>query len=138
AGYNLDMAASDAPFNMAHLLVGSEGTLGWLRSIKLKLSPLPRHKTLRLVHFPTFHRAMEAAQHIVELGPDAVELVDRTMIELSRGIAAFRTTVEATVRGEPEAILLVEFTGADRAESLAKLARLSELMGDLGLPGSVV
>ncbi|HEX7081348.1 MAG TPA: FAD-linked oxidase C-terminal domain-containing protein [Gammaproteobacteria bacterium] len=138
AGYNLDMAASDAPFNMAHLLVGSEGTLGWLRSIKLKLSPLPRHKTLGVVHFPTFHRAMEAAQHIVELGPDAVELVDRTMIELSRGIAAFRTTVEATVRGEPEAILLVEFTGADRAESLAKLARLSELMGDLGLPGSVV
>jgi FAD/FMN-containing dehydrogenase/Fe-S oxidoreductase len=138
AGYNLDMASTDAPFNMAHLLVGSEGTLGWFRSIELKLAPLPRHKTLGVVHFPTFFEAMELTQHIVELEPAAVELVDRTMIELSRDIAAFRATVDNVVRGEPEAVLLVEFAGDDRGAQLAKLARLGELMGDLGLPGSVV
>jgi FAD/FMN-containing dehydrogenase/Fe-S oxidoreductase len=138
AGYNLDLVSADAPFNMAQLLVGSEGTLAYFRRIKLRLAALPRHKTLGVVHFPTFYRAMDAAQHIVELGPAAVELVDRTMIELSREIAAFRGTIEKAVRGEPDAILLVEFAGNDRAEQAAKLARLVELMGDLGLPGSVV
>ena len=137
AGYNLDMAAT-GPFNMAHLLVGSEGTLAYFRRIKLKLSPLPPHKVLGVVHFPTFHKAMELTQHIVKLEPSAVELVDRTMIDLSRENPAFRETIDRTVRGEPDAILLVEFAGEGEADQLKKLDSLSELMGDLGLPGSVV
>jgi FAD/FMN-containing dehydrogenase/Fe-S oxidoreductase len=137
AGYNLDMASPDA-FNMAQMLVGSEGTLGYFRKLQLKLAPLPKHKALGVVHFPTFYRAMELTRHIVELEPAAVELVDRTMIELSRDIAAFRATMDRTIRGEPDAILLVEFAGDDQAPQLAKLRRLTELMGDLGLPGSVV
>jgi FAD/FMN-containing dehydrogenase/Fe-S oxidoreductase len=137
AGYNLDMA-STGPFNMAQLLVGSEGTLACFRRIKLKLSPLPPHKVLGIVHFPTFYKAMELTQHIVRLEPSAVELVDRTMIELSRENPAFRETVDSTVRGEPDAILLVEFAGDDKATQLSKLGALSELMGDLGLPDSVV
>lgn len=138
AGYNLDMASDSGPFNMAHLLVGSEGTLACFQRLKLKLSPLPPHKTLGVVHFARFYHAMESTQHIVKLGPAAVELVDHTMIELSREIVQFRDTVARFIRGEPEAILLVEFAGEDRGEQLAKLRRLGELMGDLGLPGSVV
>jgi FAD/FMN-containing dehydrogenase/Fe-S oxidoreductase len=138
AGYNLDLAADAGPFNMAHLLVGSEGTLACFQRLKLKLSPLPFHKTLGVVHFASFYKAMESTQHIVRLRPAAVELVDRTMIELSREIAQFRDTVAKFIRGEPEAILLVEFAGEDRDEQLAKLKRLGELMGDLGLPGRVV
>jgi len=137
AGYNLDMASSGA-FNMAHLLVGSEGTLGYFRKLKLKLAPLPRHKALGIVHFPTFYRAMELTREIVKLEPAAVELVDRTMIGLSREIASFRATVEKTIRGDPDAILLVEFAGDELGPQVAKLQRLVELMGDLGLPGSVV
>ncbi|HEX6999045.1 MAG TPA: FAD-linked oxidase C-terminal domain-containing protein [Gammaproteobacteria bacterium] len=137
AGYNLDMASPGA-FNLAHILVGSEGTLAYFEKIKLKLAPLPAARTLGVVHFPTFHRAMELTRHIVALGPAAVELVDRTMIDLSRGIAAFRSIVERTVRGEPDAILLVEFAGDDRGEQVRKLGELEELMADLGLPGSVV
>jgi FAD/FMN-containing dehydrogenase/Fe-S oxidoreductase len=137
AGYNLDMASA-GPFNMAHLLVGSEGTLGYFRRIQLKLAPLPRHKALGIVHFPTFYQAMDLTRHIVALEPSAVELVDRTMIGLSREIAAFRATVEQTIHGDPDAILLVEFAGDDRGEQLAKLRQLGELMADLGLPGSVV
>ena len=137
AGYNLDMA-STGPFNMAHLLVGSEGTLGYFRRIKLKLAPLPPHKVLGIAHFPTFREAMSHTQHIVKLDPAAVELVDRTMIELARANPAFRGTVDRAVRGDPDAILLVEFAGDDRAEQVRKLGQLVELMGDLGLPGSVV
>jgi FAD/FMN-containing dehydrogenase/Fe-S oxidoreductase len=137
AGYNLDMASGGA-FNMSHVLVGSEGTLGFFRKLQLKLAPLPRHKALGIVHFPTFYRAMELTREIVKLEPTAVELVDRTMIGLSREIASFRATVDKTIRGDPDAILLVEFAGDELAPQVAKLKRLAELMGDLGLPGSVV
>ena len=136
-GYNLDMAAGPA-VNMAHLLVGSEGTLAYSRRLHLNLSPLPRHKTLGVCHFPRFYASMEAPQHIVRLEPVAVELVDRTMIGLARGNPAFRATVEQFIRGDPDAILLVEFAGDDREEQLRKLKQLAELMGDLGLPGGVV
>jgi len=123
---------------MAHLLVGSEGTLAFSRRLQLNLSPLPRHKTLGVCHFASFYRAMEAPQHIVKLDPTAVELVDRTMIGLARANPAFRATVDQCVKGDPDAILLVEFAGDDRDEQLRRLKQLVELMGDLGLPGSVV
>src|SRR6185436_16827313 len=122
-------------FNMAHLLVGSEGTLAWSRRLQLNLSPLPPHKTLGVCHFPTFYRSMEAPRHIVKLGPTAVELVDRTMIGLARGNPAFRGTVDQCVKGDPDAILLVEFAGDDRDEQLRRLQQLVELMADFGLPG---
>ena len=126
------------PVNLATLLCGSEGTLAVSRRIELKLSPLPKNKALGICHFATFRKAMEAAQHIVKLGPVAVEVVDRTLIELARDIAMFRPVMETYVRGKPDALLLVEFAEDDQAENLRRLDRLDELMGDLGHPGSVV
>ena len=136
-GYNLDMLSGE-PFNMAHLLVGSEGTLAYSRCLHLNLAPLPKVKTLGVCHFPTFYQAMEAPRHIVKLAPAAVELVDRTMIGLARSNPAFRGTVERSIKGDPDAVLLVEFAGEDRDEQLRKLRQLGELMGDLGFPGGVV
>ncbi|MDR5881355.1 FAD-linked oxidase C-terminal domain-containing protein [Caballeronia sp. LZ032] len=146
AGYNLDLfdCQSPLPFNddgqpnLANLLVGSEGTLAFSRQLTLKLAPLPAHKTLGVVNFPTFWAAMDMTQHIVKLGPVAVELVDRTMIDLAMSNPAFRPVIGKALTGNPEAILLVEFAGAERDEQVTKLARLVELMSDLGLPGSVV
>jgi FAD/FMN-containing dehydrogenase/Fe-S oxidoreductase len=136
-GYNIDMIA-EAGHNMAHLVVGSEGTLAFFNEIELELQPIPAHRALGICHFPTFYKAMESTQHIVKLGPSAVELVDRTMIELSRDIAMFRPVVERFVRGEPAALLLVEFAGDDASDNLRRLKQLVELMGDLGLPDAVV
>ncbi|MFI5000944.1 MAG: FAD-binding and (Fe-S)-binding domain-containing protein [Reyranellales bacterium] len=145
-GYNLDVffPQSERPYttdnsvNLAHLLVGSEGTLAVTERLTLKLSPLPKHKTLGVVNFASFHKAMDSAQHIVKLKPTAVELVDRTMIELARTNPAFRPVIERALIGTPEAILLVEFAGEEREAQLRDLARLVELMADLGMPGSVV
>jgi len=149
-GYNLDVFHNrnekpytrDGSVNLAHLLVGSEGTLALTRSLQLQLSELPRAKVLGVVNFPSFYKAMDSAQHIVKLGADgtltAVELVDRTMIELSLQNPAFAPTVRSALIGSPDALLLVEFAGADKAALTKKLARLQELMGDLGMPGSVV
>ncbi|MCB1997593.1 MAG: FAD-binding oxidoreductase, partial [Rhodoferax sp.] len=146
AGYNLDIfhPRSERPYtgdgsvNLAHLLVGSEGTLAVTRRLHLQLARLPKHKVLGVVNYTSFHAAMDSAQHIVKLDPSAVELVDRTMIELARANPAFRPVIETALIGQPEAILLVEFSGGDRTVLLKQLAALVTLMGDLGLPGSVV
>lgn len=150
AGYNLDIfhPQSELPYtqdgsvNLAHLLVGSEGTLGYYKSLKLKLAPLPQHKVLGIVNFGSFYKAMDSAQHIVKLGPTAVELVDRTMIDLARSNPSFKKVIETALIDHtaktPEAILLVEFSGEAHAPLLEKLKALQELMSDLGLPGSVV
>ena len=136
-GYNIDMI-SDAGHNMAHLLVGSEGTLAFFSEIELDLQPIPPHRVLGICHFPTFYRAMDATQHIVKLGPAAVELVDRTMIGLARDNPVFRPVVDRFVKGEPDAILLCEFAGPDADDNLRRLKQLVELMGDLGFPDSVI
>ncbi len=144
-GYNLDAlvpGASNRPGggrpNLAHLLVGSEGTLAFSTRIDLALHRLPRHKVLGICHFPSFYEAMASTQHIVRLDPAAVELVDRTMMDLARDIPMFRPTIERFVRGTPESLLLVEFAGDDLDDQLIRLRRLDELMGDLGFPGAVV
>ena len=124
--------------NPSHLFVGSEGTLGLFKRLHLKLSPIPQNKTLGVCHFNTFYSAMEAAQHLVTLGPSAVELVDRTMINLSRDIPMFAKTVDQFVRGEPDALLLVEFSGDDQADNIRQLDALEEMMADLGHPNGVV
>jgi FAD/FMN-containing dehydrogenase/Fe-S oxidoreductase len=133
-GYNLDaLVPGRNDINLAHLLVGSEGTLAFSRKIELKLSPQLGRRALGACHFGSFHEAMKAAAHIVALGPIAVELIDRTMLGLARDIAMFRPTVDAFLRGDPEAILFVEFAEDDWDENLRRLKRLGELLGDLGL-----
>src|SRR5438067_392852 len=79
-GYNIDIFhpqserpyTADGSVNFAHLLVGSEGTLAWTRALELDVVPLPRHRALGVVNFPTLHRAMECARHLVTLAPTAV------------------------------------------------------------------
>jgi FAD/FMN-containing dehydrogenase/Pyruvate/2-oxoacid:ferredoxin oxidoreductase delta subunit len=133
-GYNLDsLMPGRNELNLAHILVGSEGTLGFSNRIELKLSPvLASRRTIGACHFGSFRGAMEAAQHIVQLGPIAVELIDRTMLGLARGIEMFQPTIASVVRGDPEAILFVEFGEEEEGENLRRLFALSELIGTLG------
>src|SRR6266480_2665704 len=109
-GYNLDaLVPRNAPNNMAHLLVGSEGTLAFTTKVELKLWPVIRNKVLGVCHFGSFYQAMDAAQHLVKLRPIGV-----------------------AVRGDPDAVLIVEFAEEDQAENIRRLKQLGELMADLG------
>ena len=145
-GYNIDVFhpqsvrpyTADGSVNFAHLLVGSEGTLAWTRQLTVQLAPLPTHRTLGVVNFSSLHQAMQSAEAIVTLGPSAVELVDRTMIDLARSNPAFQPVIDAALIGSPQAILLVEFIGDTADDPLRRLDDLAALMGDLGLPNSVV
>ncbi len=136
-GYNIDALTADRP-NMATLLVGSEGTLAFSEKITLKLSPLPGQKALGICHFPTFYAAMDATQHIVTLDPTAVELFDRNIIDLARDIPIFRPVLDEFLRGEPQALLIVEFAEEEMDENLRRLKRLDDLMADLGFQDAVV
>ena len=142
-GYNIDALMPDAMalrpgggdgdgINLAHLLVGSEGTLAYSTAIELKLWPLPAKKLMGICHFPTFYKAMDAAQHLVTLDPVAVELVDDTMIALGRSIPIFQKTIEEVVRGDPAALLVVEFAEDGMVENHRRLEQLHTMMADLG------
>src|SRR3979409_1239278 len=132
-GYNLDaLVPRNAPNNMAHLLVGSEGTLAFTTQVELKLWPIIRNKVLGVCHFGSFYEAMDAAQYLVKLRPIAVELVDRTMLALGREIEMFRPIIATAVRGDPDAVLIVEFAEEDQTENIRRLQQLGELVADLG------
>jgi FAD/FMN-containing dehydrogenase/Fe-S oxidoreductase len=140
-GYNIDAltvaARASGRDNLSRLLVGSEGTLAFSAAIELTLHPVKPRKVLGICQFSTFRHAMEASRHIVMLGPEAVELVDRTMIDLGRSIPIYRTAIDRMLLGEPDSLLIVEFHGHDDASLLAKLADLETLIGDLGYLGVV-
>jgi len=132
-GYNVDaLTPNGATHNLAHLLVGSEGTLAYSTAIELKLAPIPLQRVLGICHFPSFYEAMDATQHIVELGPHAVELIDSTMISLARDIDIYKDSVAEFVQGDPAAVLMVEFAFETEQENLTHLKLLHERMADLG------
>ncbi|MBI0535120.1 FAD-binding oxidoreductase [Roseomonas sp. KE2513] len=141
-GYNLEALTPEARANgrgnLARILVGSEGTLAFSAGIDLKLWPIKPRKALGICQFPTFRAAMEASKHLVTLNPEAVELVDRTMIDLGRSIDIYRPTIDRMVIGEPDSLLIVEFHGHEDAALARELRRLDEMMADLGYPGAVV
>jgi FAD/FMN-containing dehydrogenase/Fe-S oxidoreductase len=140
-GYNIDAltpaARASGRDNLARLLVGSEGTLAFSAALELALHPIKPRKMLGICQFPTFREAMRAARHIVKLDPEAVELVDRNMIELGRNNPVWRPIIDEMLVGEPDSLLIVEFHGHEDGKLRAKLRELEELMADLGCPDVV-
>ena len=141
-GYNIDAltpaAGATGRANPARLLVGSEGTLAFSAALELKLQPIKTRKVLGICQFPSFRAAMEATRHLITLDPEAVELIDRTMIDLGRSIPIYRKTIDRMLVGEPQSLLIVEFHGFEDGPLLAQLAELETMMADLGFPGQVV
>jgi FAD/FMN-containing dehydrogenase/Fe-S oxidoreductase len=132
-GYNIDaLNPRNNRINLAHVLVGSEGTLAFSTGVTLQLSPVLGKRALGVCHFGSFHVAMDAAQYLVTLKPIAVELVDDTMLGLAAEIPMFHATLEAMLRGKPQAILLVEFDSGEE-ENARRMKQLNQMMGDLGL-----
>lgn len=137
AGYNLDRISTEGE-GIVRLLVGSEGTLAFFTELELQLSPRPSHTVLGVCGFADLAGALKAVRDIVKLEPSAVELVDGTLLDLARRIPQLRGAVAEFVSGDPRALLLVEFSGADPGRLDDDLGRLDELMGDLGRPDSLV
>jgi Fe-S oxidoreductase/FAD/FMN-containing dehydrogenase len=136
-GYNLDELILPQP-NLARLLVGSEGTLGISTAITLALTDVPRHRVLGICQFPDFRSAMATTQYLVELGPIAVELVDRNILALGDQNPVFAATLQAMTRGRPDCLLIVEFAGDALDPLLQRLKDLDRCMADHGFANAVV
>jgi len=130
-GYAIDMLARMEPFteggsafNFCSLIAGSEGTLAFVTSAKIKLTPLdPPHKKLVCIHCRTIDESLRANLIAVKHRPSAVELMDHYVFEATkrnRGQAENRFFIE----GDPQAILVAELTRTSEEQLDADIAAL--------------
>lgn len=132
-GYNLnEFTNAEVPFNLAKLMVGSEGTLGVVAEARVRLVPLPRAKAVMAIEFADLLDALEATPHILPHGPSAVEVMDRFILDHTRQNAELERKRRAVIDGDPGALLCVELY-ADAAGDLPP--RLAALERDLRARG---
>jgi FAD/FMN-containing dehydrogenase/Fe-S oxidoreductase len=117
-GYNLDeFIDPDRPFNLAKMMVGSEGTLGAVLSATLNLVPLPNHKSVLAIQFATLSDSLAATPLILRHRPSAIEVMDGFILNHTKQSPALHALRETFIEGDPASLLCVEFYG-DRAEDL--------------------
>ena len=148
AGYNLDEYVKNAgskevtpyrrdgcdenhPFSLTKILVGSEGTLATTVEATINLVPIPKLTALCVVHFESLVASMEAMQPILECDPTAVELIDKTILDMARGSLEF-SRLTTFIEGEPAALLAVEFYGETHSELKSQLERLEKTLKGAG------
>lgn len=130
-GYRLDRLAGPGPFDLAEFVVGSEGTLVVATRASVTLTPKPRHAVIAVGHFTSTPAAIAATEDALSLDPSAVELMDRTILELSRQRAEY-ASLGTFLEGDPDALLFVTFSGDDEAEARERSQRLAALWRDNG------
>lgn len=123
-GYNLDAFPETGDWNLAHLIVGSEGTLATVLEAKLNLEPIPPAKGVCVVHFDQLGQALRTVERIVAHGPSAVEILDATVIGLSRQNLETQR-ICGWIEGDPAAVLIVEFFAESETEIVAKIDALT-------------
>src|SRR5690606_21517582 len=139
-GYAIDMLArmqpfnpAGGPFNFSSLIAGSEGTLAFVTSAKIRLTPLePPHKILVCIHCNSIDESLNANLVALEHRPSAVELMDHYIFEATRrniGQVENRFFIE----GEPKAILVAELTRSSETEVEAEAQALIEDLKAKGL-----
>ena len=142
AGYNLDrllkMMERGESFNLAPLIVGSEGTLGVVTRVKLGLVEIPKHTHLSVVHFKSLRESMEAVPTILEHQPAAVELIDRYFNQLAATSTEWGALLPHYFRNDPAAVLVVEFYGDTLSELVERAERLQAHLAEVGYRGEVV
>jgi len=124
-------------FNLAKLMVGSEGTLAVVAEAKLNLVPRPKMTALCVVHFDSVAASAEATPTILECHPSAIELIDAVMITLTRAIPAYARQL-TFIQGSPGAILVVEFFGESEAELIGQIEKLEHLLRSRGVAKTFV
>jgi FAD/FMN-containing dehydrogenase/Fe-S oxidoreductase len=122
-GYRLDRLADGAPFDLAKFIVGSEGTLAIITCARVGLVPKPSKQVFAVGHFETVQGAINATEDALSLQPAGVELLDRTILDLSRQKIEY-AALGKILQGDPEALLFVSFTGDDEAELVTAMDEL--------------
>ncbi len=127
AGYNLHLLQRAHKPDLTALITGSEGTLGVITEATLNLVPVPKAKRLALVHFSNLRQAMEAVPQILESQPDAIEVLDKMLLDLTRDRVEYRRLL-TFVQGDPAIILVVEYTGESDSKLDADIQTLDAIL----------
>ncbi|MEA3448359.1 MAG: FAD-linked oxidase C-terminal domain-containing protein [Bacteroidota bacterium] len=139
-GYAIDVlfntsvfGKSDKPLNLSSLICGSEGTLAFITAVKLNLEPLPpAQNALVCVHTHSLDEAFRANLIALKYKPSSIELMDDQILELSKHNREQEKN-RFFVKGNPKAILIVEFA-RDTMEEIETLAEnMKKDMGQQGL-----
>ncbi|WP_020528624.1 FAD-binding and (Fe-S)-binding domain-containing protein [Flexithrix dorotheae] len=109
-GYNLDEFIHTDQWNLAKLITGSEGTLAVTLDLKLNLVPLPKHKSVCVVHYQELLEAIGSVESMLKYQPSAIEILDKTVVDMSRENITTKRSCHF-IEGNPKAILIVEFYG---------------------------
>ncbi len=137
-GYRLDrLADPSTPFDLATFVVGSEGTLAIATEAVVRLVPKPKHTVYAIGHFDTTQHAIEATTDALACDPAQVELMDKTILDLSRQKIEYADLGKSLV-GDPAALLFVSFTGDELDDVLPQLDRLISLWAEHGHGYSVL
>jgi len=131
-GYNLDEFVGEEDWNLAKLLCGSEGTLGITLEATLNLELLPKYKSICVVHFDELLQAIDAVNPMLDFGPSAVEILDATVVDLSRKNLTTKRHAHF-IEGNPAAIQIVEFYGQTKAEIEERPQKMVAHLKKLGL-----
>ncbi|MQA17060.1 MAG: FAD-binding protein, partial [Pseudonocardiaceae bacterium] len=125
-GYRLDRLAAGADFDLATFVVGSEGTLAVATEATVHLVDKPARTVIAVGHFRSTTAAIAATQDALACDPAAVELIDRTILDLSRQRHEY-ARLGSILEGDPDALLFVTFSGDDEGALAADLDRLTAL-----------
>lgn len=126
-GYNLDEFIHTNEWNLAKLITGSEGTLCTILEAKINLVELPKFKSACVVHFDSVMDAIKAVDPILKFQPAAVEILDHTVIDLSRkNLEALRN--RDFIQGTPGAVLIVEFYDEIEKATLDRPQAMTDLL----------
>jgi FAD/FMN-containing dehydrogenase/Fe-S oxidoreductase len=116
----------DPAFEMHRLIVGSEGTLALVAEATLRVIRKPTERTLLRIYFDDLVTMGEAVVALRPFGPSALEVIDKTTIDLVRGsIPEWNQAMPATLRS----ILLCEFDGASKDEVAAAVSKAKGVLG---------
>jgi FAD/FMN-containing dehydrogenase/Fe-S oxidoreductase len=131
-GYALDKLCEMAPiepegrpFNLCELLCGSEGTLALTTNARLNLEPIPSEKIVLIPHFNSLNDAMLATMAAVRMKPTAVELVDKAILDATKGNQMYHPH-RFFISGEPKYVLIIQFDGDNAAILQKKTERLKD------------
>lgn len=114
-------------YNLTQLMVGSEGTLGIVTKIVLKLIPLPLHDLLMLVPFRSLEQAGEAVSAIFRAGftPSAIELVEVDALKI---VAQFVASSIVPITEDTAAHLIIEVDGNHIDTLMSEMEAIAELL----------
>ena len=133
-GYNLDAFTDPSrPVDLTRIIVGSEGTLGFIVDARIALVPLPAQKTLLTIEFDRLLDALDATPLVLRHRPSAVEVMDDFILSHAREHPGLDAQRRSMIQHDGSSLLCVEFYGDQREELITRMEAVERDLEGSGL-----